>query len=116
MPVWKKPVLASHRARTQEGQRSRAGLPDFLLYYGRGHTQQSVIFEIKTFWSYRGYHIARIFKDALSNNNRGIKIPAGGFLPHVEAIPGNGGAYFDWRLDTIEAVILKQVSTTTLPL
>lgn len=111
MPVWKKPVSASHRGRTQEGEGSRAGLPDFLLYYGRGRMQQSVIFEIKTFWSYRSYHVARMFREALSNNNRGANISSVGLLPHHATIPGIGGGYFDWRLNTIEAVILKQAST-----
>lgn len=78
--------------------------------------QQSVIFDIKKFWSYRDYHIACIFRNALSDNNRGIDIPAGGYLPHAAAIPGNGGAYFDWRLDTVEAVILKQVCSDILGL
>lgn len=114
MPVWKKPVIASHRAKTQEGDNSRAGQPDFLLYHGRDRMQQSAIFEIKTFWPYRREHIARIFKDALCNDNRGFNIPKVGFLPLNATIPGTGGGFFDWRKGTIEAVILKQASTMFL--
>lgn len=108
MPVWKMPVSKSHKD-ADGGGPSKAGYPDFVLYYAPAKGKHSAIAEIKTFWSYKIQEVINIFRQGiLTNDRRGhAEFPE---LPvHLE-IPGEDGGYFDWRNTLDSADIVKQVS------
>lgn len=112
MPAWKKPVAQSHinGIGVQEAGTSKAGYPDYVLYYAPATLKQSAIIEIKTFWSYREQLVRSMFSEALTDSNQGLARLTQ--LPDNELIPGHGGGYFDWRNSKPDANILKQVSQT----
>ena len=111
MPVWKRPVAASHRDSRRAGGTAhhKAGYPDFILYYAPAWKKQSAIIEVKTSWAYRRDILEGIFTQmCLTNDNRGFLDY--GFLPPGEVLPGLGGGYFDWRENGATADLVKQVS------
>lgn len=129
MPAWKMPVAASHvtpiaaeaavhhaaadeddggEENTAAKSYKKAGFPDLILYSSPKAFDQSAILEVKTYWAYpRKYLDKMTTSEVLTNNKRGHHTNP--TLPPDDGIKGQGGGYFDWRLETVAANILKQV-------
>lgn len=99
-------------ARGQKKREGKAGLPDCVLQISKEKGAQTAITEMKTSWGYTEELMQRIFTELPSQSNRGH--PDRSPLPPNKPIKGTGGGWFDWRQETAEADLIKQVSTSTV--
>lgn len=100
MPMWGRAVAENH-AFPVHGN-TRAGYPDFILFYAPNFLAHAVVVEVKTSWAYSRTVLRGIFQTpVLTEDPTNIVLPPGGVV---------GGGLLDWESSRDSAKLLRQVS------